>query len=113
MPPFALFPSLLCHQMNLSFLFLTLTPQSNNSLCFMHLTSAQKFFFCPADISTFVILRFAQGTVLKTEVFNQKAPKVASFSSRGPNPIAVDLLKVTVILFYVLSLFDFYLQIWM
>ncbi|KAF8053120.1 hypothetical protein N665_1462s0005 [Sinapis alba] len=35
-----------------------------------------------------------QGTVLKTEaVFNQKAPKVASFSSRGPNPIAVDLLK--------------------
>ncbi|KAF8049040.1 hypothetical protein N665_2318s0006 [Sinapis alba] len=35
-----------------------------------------------------------QGTVLKTEaVFNPKAPKVASFSSRGPNPIAVDLLK--------------------
>ncbi|XP_009126731.2 subtilisin-like protease SBT4.8 [Brassica rapa] len=36
----------------------------------------------------------SQGTVLKTEAdFNQKAPKVASFSSRGPNPIAVDLLK--------------------
>ncbi|KAJ4911077.1 Subtilase family protein [Raphanus sativus] len=35
-----------------------------------------------------------QGTVLKTEsVFNQKAPKVASFSSRGPNTVAVDLLK--------------------
>ncbi|CDY14583.1 BnaC02g25300D [Brassica napus] len=35
-----------------------------------------------------------QGTVLKTEaVFNQRAPKVASFSSRGPNTIAVDLLK--------------------
>ncbi|WZZ31521.1 hypothetical protein YC2023_014922 [Brassica napus] len=35
-----------------------------------------------------------QGTVLKTEaVFYQKAPKVASFSSRGPNTIAVDLLK--------------------
>ncbi|XP_056841802.1 subtilisin-like protease SBT4.8 [Raphanus sativus] len=35
-----------------------------------------------------------QGTVLKTETdFNQKAPKIASFSSRGPNPIAVDLLK--------------------
>ncbi|CAH8388799.1 unnamed protein product [Eruca vesicaria subsp. sativa] len=35
-----------------------------------------------------------QGTVLKTEaVFNQKSPKVASFSSRGPNTIAVDLLK--------------------
>ncbi|XP_013743782.2 subtilisin-like protease SBT4.8 [Brassica napus] len=35
-----------------------------------------------------------QGTVLKTEAdFNQKAPKVASFSSRGPNTIAVDLLK--------------------
>nr|VDD23662.1 unnamed protein product [Brassica oleracea] len=35
-----------------------------------------------------------QGTVLKTEaVFNQKAPKVVSFSSRGPNIIAVDLLK--------------------
>ncbi|CDY14584.1 BnaC02g25290D [Brassica napus] len=35
-----------------------------------------------------------QGTVLKTEaVFNQKAPKVVSFSSRGPNTIAVDLLK--------------------
>ncbi|KAL0875591.1 hypothetical protein Bca101_025296 [Brassica carinata] len=35
-----------------------------------------------------------QGTVLKTEaVFNQKAPKIAYFSSRGPNTIAVDLLK--------------------
>ncbi|VVB16515.1 unnamed protein product [Arabis nemorensis] len=35
-----------------------------------------------------------QGTVLKTEaIFNQKAPKVASFSSRGPNNVAVDLLK--------------------
>ncbi|WZZ34075.1 hypothetical protein YC2023_017476 [Brassica napus] len=46
-----------------------------------------------------------QGTVLKTEaVFNQRAPKVASFSSRGPNTIAVDLLKVT---YTVLSLFDF------
>ena len=44
----------------------------------------------------FVILRSTQGTVLKTEAdFNQKAPKVASFSSRGPNTIAVDLLKVT------------------
>ena len=53
----------------------------------------------------FVILRSIQGTVLKTEAeFNQKAPKVASFSSRGPNPIAVDLLKVT---YTVLSLFDF------
>nr|VDD20830.1 unnamed protein product [Brassica oleracea] len=35
-----------------------------------------------------------RGTVLKTEaVFNQKSPKVASFSSRGPNTLAVDLLK--------------------
>ncbi|CDY32681.1 BnaA02g07430D [Brassica napus] len=35
-----------------------------------------------------------RGTVLKTEaVFNQKGPKVASFSSRGPNTLAVDLLK--------------------
>ncbi|XP_024012425.1 subtilisin-like protease SBT4.8 [Eutrema salsugineum] len=35
-----------------------------------------------------------QGTVLKTEaIFSQKAPRVVSFSSRGPNPIAVDLLK--------------------
>ncbi|KAL0824208.1 hypothetical protein Bca101_047885 [Brassica carinata] len=35
-----------------------------------------------------------QGTVLKTEaVFNQSAPKVVSFSSRGPNTLAVDLLK--------------------
>ncbi|CAH2035933.1 unnamed protein product [Thlaspi arvense] len=36
-----------------------------------------------------------QGTVLKTEaIFDKKAPKVAPFSSRGPNTIAVDLLKV-------------------
>ncbi|CAH2069451.1 unnamed protein product [Thlaspi arvense] len=35
-----------------------------------------------------------KATILKTEaVFNQTAPKVASFSSRGPNTIAVDLLK--------------------
>ncbi|EFH61927.1 predicted protein, partial [Arabidopsis lyrata subsp. lyrata] len=35
-----------------------------------------------------------QGTVLKSKaIFNQKAPKVASFSSRGPNTIAVDILK--------------------
>ena len=53
----------------------------------------------------FVFHRSPQGTVLKTEaIFNQKAPKVASFSSRGPNTIAVDLLKVT---YTVLSLFDF------
>ncbi|KAL0737515.1 hypothetical protein Bca4012_013725 [Brassica carinata] len=41
--------------------------------------------------------KFTQGTVLKTEaVFSQKAPEVASFSSRGPNPIAADLLKMGV-----------------
>ncbi|ESQ42488.1 hypothetical protein EUTSA_v10015939mg [Eutrema salsugineum] len=35
-----------------------------------------------------------QGTVLKTEaIYNPKAPKVISFSSRGPNTVAVDLLK--------------------
>ncbi|KAG7613501.1 Peptidase S8/S53 domain [Arabidopsis suecica] len=34
------------------------------------------------------------GTVLKSEaIFNQAAPKVAGFSSRGPNTIAVDILK--------------------
>ncbi|KAG7533881.1 Peptidase S8/S53 domain superfamily [Arabidopsis thaliana x Arabidopsis arenosa] len=38
--------------------------------------------------------RSPQGSVLKTEAFfNQTAPTVASFSSRGPNIIAVDLLK--------------------
>ena len=46
----------------------------------------------------FVFRRSPRGTVLKTEaVFNQKGPKVASFSSRGPNTLAVDLLKVTYI----------------
>ncbi|CAN8301360.1 unnamed protein product [Cochlearia groenlandica] len=35
-----------------------------------------------------------QGTVLKSEsIFNQKAPRVVSFSARGPNTIAADLLK--------------------
>ncbi|ESQ42486.1 hypothetical protein EUTSA_v10015631mg [Eutrema salsugineum] len=35
-----------------------------------------------------------QGTVLKTEsIYNQIANKVISFSSRGPNTVAVDLLK--------------------
>ncbi|CAH2070605.1 unnamed protein product [Thlaspi arvense] len=35
-----------------------------------------------------------QGTVLKSEaIFNQKAPTVGSFSFRGPNTVAVDLLK--------------------
>ncbi|VVB16572.1 unnamed protein product [Arabis nemorensis] len=35
-----------------------------------------------------------QATILKTEtIFNQIAPKVASFSSRGPNTIATDILK--------------------
>ncbi|XP_019095804.1 PREDICTED: subtilisin-like protease SBT4.7 isoform X2 [Camelina sativa] len=35
-----------------------------------------------------------QGSVLKTEsIFNQTAPTIASFSARGPNTIAVDLLK--------------------
>ena len=48
----------------------------------------------------FVFLRSLQGTVLKTEaVFNQSAPKVVSFSSRGPNTLAVDLLKVTYLFF--------------
>ncbi|EFH40852.1 subtilase family protein [Arabidopsis lyrata subsp. lyrata] len=38
--------------------------------------------------------RSPQGSVLKTEaIFNQSSPKVASFSSRGPNTIAVDILK--------------------
>ncbi|KAL1193134.1 Subtilisin-like protease SBT4.9 [Cardamine amara subsp. amara] len=35
-----------------------------------------------------------QGSVLKSErIFNQKGPNVARFSSRGPNTIAVDILK--------------------
>ncbi|KAL1203251.1 Subtilisin-like protease SBT4.13 [Cardamine amara subsp. amara] len=38
--------------------------------------------------------KFPQATVLKSEaIYNQTAPKVASFSSRCPNVIAVDLLK--------------------
>ncbi|KAG7538302.1 PA domain [Arabidopsis suecica] len=38
--------------------------------------------------------KFPQATVLRSEaIFNQTSPKVASFSSRGPNTIAVDLLK--------------------
>ncbi|XP_020871085.1 subtilisin-like protease SBT4.7 [Arabidopsis lyrata subsp. lyrata] len=38
--------------------------------------------------------RSPQGSFLKTEAFfNQTAPTVASFSSRGPNTIAVDILK--------------------
>ncbi|EFH40851.1 subtilase family protein [Arabidopsis lyrata subsp. lyrata] len=38
--------------------------------------------------------RSPQGSFLKTEAFfNQTAPTVASFSSRGPNFVAVDLLK--------------------
>ncbi|KFK23403.1 hypothetical protein AALP_AAs64312U000100, partial [Arabis alpina] len=39
-------------------------------------------------------IKFPQATILKSEtIFNQTAPRVASFSSRGPNVIAVDLLK--------------------
>ncbi|EOA14512.1 hypothetical protein CARUB_v10027732mg [Capsella rubella] len=38
--------------------------------------------------------RSPQGSVLKSEaIFDQAAPIVASFSSRGPNKIAVDILK--------------------
>ncbi|CAA7032281.1 unnamed protein product [Microthlaspi erraticum] len=52
----------------------------------------------PADFDSLVSYmnstKSPQGTVLKTEAFfNQTAPKVASFSARGPNTIAVDLLK--------------------
>ncbi|CAA7032282.1 unnamed protein product [Microthlaspi erraticum] len=52
----------------------------------------------PDDFDTLVSYinstKFPQGTILKTEaLFNQTAPKIASFSSRGPNIIAVDLLK--------------------
>ncbi|CAN6812380.1 unnamed protein product [Brassica oleracea] len=36
-----------------------------------------------------------QATVLRTEaIFNQTSPVIGSFSSRGPNTIAVDILKV-------------------
>ncbi|KAL0875593.1 hypothetical protein Bca101_025298 [Brassica carinata] len=54
--------------------------------------SPDDFDFLLSDVQS---TNSTQGTVLKTEaVFNQnKAPKVASFSSRGPNTIAVDLLK--------------------
>ncbi|ESQ42861.1 hypothetical protein EUTSA_v10012872mg [Eutrema salsugineum] len=39
-----------------------------------------------------------QGTVLKTEAnYNQIAPKVIFFSSRGPNTVAVDLSKETMV----------------
>ena len=48
----------------------------------------------------FVFLRSLQGTVLKSEAFfNQRAPKVVSFSSRGPNTLAANLLKVTHLFF--------------
>ncbi|CAH2035943.1 unnamed protein product [Thlaspi arvense] len=69
--------------MTLTLLPLTLTPQSNKqSSLFLIL-----FLDSPS-------LSHPQGTLLKTEaIFNQKAPTVGSFSSRGPNTIAVDLLK--------------------
>ncbi|EFH40850.1 predicted protein [Arabidopsis lyrata subsp. lyrata] len=58
--------------------FLTLTPQSKEQV-----------------ISMFHTLTMSpKAAVLKSEaIFNQAAPKVAGFSSRGPNTIAVDILK--------------------
>ena len=39
-----------------------------------------------------------QAAILKTEaIFNRTSPLIGSFSSRGPNTIAVDILKVTFI----------------
>ena len=47
------------------------------------------------DIFVFIYLRSPKATILKSEaIFNQTDPKVAGFSSRGPNTIAVDILKV-------------------
>lgn len=46
-------------------------------------------------ISYVCFLRSPEAAVLKSEAtFNQTAPKVAYFSGRGPNSIAVDVLKV-------------------
>ena len=43
----------------------------------------------------FSVLRSPEAAVLKTKtIFNQTAPKVVSFSGRGPNRIASDILKV-------------------
>lgn len=43
----------------------------------------------------FCFLSSPQATVLRTEaIFNQTSPVIGSFSSRGPNTIAVDILKV-------------------
>lgn len=42
-----------------------------------------------------------QATVLKTEaIYNQTSPVIASFSSRGPNTVAVDILKVNIQIIY-------------
>ncbi|KAL9283925.1 Subtilisin-like protease SBT4.7 [Arabidopsis thaliana] len=63
------------------------------------LLSSKPFSLLPPDdfdslVSYINSTRSPQGTFLKTEAFfNQTAPTVASFSSRGPNFIAVDLLK--------------------
>ncbi|KAG7534715.1 Peptidase S8/S53 domain [Arabidopsis thaliana x Arabidopsis arenosa] len=61
--------------------------------------SSKPFSLLPPDdfnslVSYINSTRSPQGSFLKTEAFfNQTAPTVASFSSRGPNTIAVDILK--------------------
>ena len=46
--------------------------------------------------STIIFFRNPRATILKSEVTNNDtdAPLVASFSSRGPNDIVTDILKV-------------------
>ncbi|XP_024012149.1 subtilisin-like protease SBT4.10 isoform X6 [Eutrema salsugineum] len=63
----------------LTLLSLTLTPQSNNLVLILYVI---------------LVLRSSQATILKSEaIFNQRAPILAKFSSRGPNTIAFDILK--------------------
>ena len=75
--------------MNLS--CLTLSPQSNQIIFSM----IQDSFIFILTCLLFCFLSSPQATVLRTEaIFNQTSPVIGSFSSRGPNTIAVDILKV-------------------
>ena len=71
-------------------------------------------FVVPSNDAILCVYRKPSANILKSEAIKDHvAPQVASFSSRGPNPIISDILKVGIIVFFFYIFFTFHFaHIW-
>lgn len=78
---------------------------SIHSIRILHLVPSNDVILC--------VYRKPSANILKSEAIKDNAaPEVASFSSRGPNPIISDILKVGIIVFFSIFFVFQFAHIW-